>query len=205
MQEFPGTVFILTHEARYKWRHGLAPVSACRVSVTCRFFKTEVYSNYRESIGAPRPLKSWQQRRLKHQQQAQESQQSQQSQQAQTPQESQASLTTNQTTQRQPQQLKQTQSPKPKPEPSQPQPQTPQPDKTNTSNNKEQQKKQEEIHVELCLNKDPHQTKPALVNQNANFKQLVDAAKNKLRVKAKQACQRSLSLPSLFPFLFYTH
>jgi len=170
MQELPGTAFLLTHEARYKWKHGLAPVSAVRVSVTCRFFKTEVFGKYMTSIGAPKKLKSWQQRRLKRKQQEQEGEDT-------TPaDEQQMAEITAATTQvkiEEPTKASSEQKASPVKQ-----------DKAETEGKVE--KKPEDVHVELCLNKDSHQTKPAVVSSRADIKQLIAAAKNKLRVKAKK-------------------
>lgn len=39
MKEKPGTAFLLTDEARYKWKHGIPPIEYSRISVTVRIFK----------------------------------------------------------------------------------------------------------------------------------------------------------------------
>lgn len=186
MQEFPGTAFLLTHEARYKWKHGLAPVSAVRVSVTCRFFKTDVFGNYMTSIGAPKKLKSWQQRRLKRQQEEQQNLNEDGSVSS-----YQQTTATKVTT---PTKEESTSSTTANPEPQQ-QPASPTKQETAETEAQDEHKKPEDVHIELCLNKDSHQTKPAVVSASADIKQLIAAAKNKLRVKAKKVQQIISILP----------
>lgn len=191
MQEHPGTAFILTHEARYKWKHGLVPVSAVRVSVTCRFFKTEVFSKYMTSIGAPKKLKSWQIRRLKRQQKKEGDDGSGSSGEDGSTAE-QTKLSTSPTKSTAPTSSTSI-STSPSKETQQPAQPLPAKQEKSDSPDTEATNKPEEIHVELCLNKDSHQTKPALVNAKADIKQLIGAAKNKLRVKAKKVIDFILS------------
>lgn len=46
VEEDMGTTFCMAGRARYDWQHGLPPVSAERISVTCRIFKSDVYASY---------------------------------------------------------------------------------------------------------------------------------------------------------------
>lgn len=39
MKEKPGTAFLLTGKARYKWKHGIPPIEFPRISATVRIFK----------------------------------------------------------------------------------------------------------------------------------------------------------------------
>ena len=39
LYEHPGTIFSMSNNARYHWKHGLPPVNYERISVTCRIFK----------------------------------------------------------------------------------------------------------------------------------------------------------------------
>ena len=52
VQERPGTIFMMSHEARYSWRHGLASAAGRRVSVTVRFFKPKVLQVHMAEAGA---------------------------------------------------------------------------------------------------------------------------------------------------------
>jgi hypothetical protein len=40
MKEKRGSAFLLSGEARYKWKHGIPPIEYPRISVTVRIFKT---------------------------------------------------------------------------------------------------------------------------------------------------------------------
>lgn len=52
VEEHPGTAFVMAHEARYNWKHGLPPVSARRISVTVRFFKKTVLAAFLKLQGS---------------------------------------------------------------------------------------------------------------------------------------------------------
>ena len=50
IREKPGSIFVFTDEARYSWKHGLPPVRARRISITCRFYKKDVISKWEKNM-----------------------------------------------------------------------------------------------------------------------------------------------------------
>lgn len=46
VKEEVGSVFLFDGEARYVWQHGLPPVRARRISITCRFYKKDIINKW---------------------------------------------------------------------------------------------------------------------------------------------------------------
>jgi len=50
VKEKPGSIFVFSDEARYAWKHGLPPVRARRISITCRFYKKDVIVKWQKDM-----------------------------------------------------------------------------------------------------------------------------------------------------------
>lgn len=50
--EESGSIFMLSDEARYTWKHGLPPVKGRRISITCRFYKKNVINKWKKDMEA---------------------------------------------------------------------------------------------------------------------------------------------------------
>jgi hypothetical protein len=50
VREKPGSIFVFSDEARYAWKHGLQPVRARRISITCRFYKKDVIAKWAKDM-----------------------------------------------------------------------------------------------------------------------------------------------------------